>query len=83
MGLQPDAANNTLVWRLRRTDKHGVENMKLGDNTVSVICAERNHINSVATITVECAKPFQLKVIQDCGKQAFKLKKGKHVLKIK
>lgn len=83
MGLQPDGANNKLVWRLRRTDWHGVQNMKLGDNTISVVCAERTHTNSTANITVECAMPFVLKIIQPCGEQLFELAKGKHVIKIR
>ena len=82
MGIQPNGADNTLVWRLRRTDKHGVENLKLGDNTVSVICAERETKNSPASITVICAMPFELKIIQTCGEQIFKIEKGKHILKI-
>ena len=83
MGLHPSGADNTLVWRLRRSDRHGVENLKLGKNTVSVICAERENKNSPANITVVCAMPFQLKVINPLGEQSFKLDKGKHVLKIK
>ena len=83
IGLQPNGADNTLVWRLRRTDKHGVENLKLGSNTVSVVCAERENKNSPANITVECTMPFELKVIHPSGEQTFKLDKGKHVLKTK
>ena len=83
MGIQPSGADNTLVWRLRRTDKHGVENLKLGDNTVSVVCAERDNKNAPASITVDCIMPFELKIIHPSGEQTFDLEKGKHTLEVK
>ncbi len=82
MGLRPSGAENTLVWRLRRSDRHGVENLTLGKNTISVICEERENKNSSASITVVCTMPFQLKIIHPLGEQSFMVEKGKHVLRI-
>jgi glycogen debranching enzyme len=80
MGLRPDGANNSLVWKLRRTDRHGVEKFKLGKNTVSVICQKRQACTSEARITVECEKPFQLTLIRQDTKKTVELKKGKEEL---
>jgi hypothetical protein len=82
MGLRPDGADNTLIWELRRIDQHGVENLKLGKSTVSVICEERENKNAPANIVVVCDLPFHLKVIHPLGEKSFKLDKGKHLLEI-
>ena len=80
MGLRPDGAQSHLVWKLRRTDQHGVEKFKLGKNTISVICQKRKAENSEARITVECEKPFQLTLIRQGIKKTVELKKGKEEL---
>lgn len=80
IGLRPDGTNNSLVWKLRRTDRHGVEKFKLGNNTISVICERRQSAQSKATIMVECEMPFRLTVVHPHGEKTFELKKGKQEL---
>ncbi len=83
MGLRPDGVNNTLVWKLRRTDRHGVEQLKLGKNTVSLICEKRERTNSAARISVECDLPFALKVVHPSGEKLYQFTSGKHFIEIK
>jgi hypothetical protein len=63
MGLRPDGIRNALTWRLRRADRHGVERMQLGSNSISLVCSARSSATAPASITVQCQKAFQLTVI--------------------
>jgi alpha-D-ribose 1-methylphosphonate 5-triphosphate synthase subunit PhnH len=63
MGLRPDGIRSALTWRLRRTDRHGVERLKLGSNMVSVVCEARTSASAPAIISVQCQAPFQLIVV--------------------
>lgn len=82
MGLRPEGANNTLTWRIRRIDRHGVKRLKLGNNVVSVLCQQRETRESPMLLSVECSEPFQLIVIIPSGEKKFDLSKGLHDLKI-
>ena len=82
IGLQPDAATNTLAWRLRRTDRHGLEKLNLGGNTVSVICDAREDRNDATKIKVKNEKPFTLKVIHPRKEKIFLLDAGEHLIRI-
>lgn len=63
LGLRCNGAENCLTWRVRRTDRHGVQNLHFGSTTVSVVCAERSSANDPAAITIETNNPFELRVI--------------------
>lgn len=83
IGLRCDGMNSRLLWRLRRTDRHGMQKLRFGDVTVSVICAERPAAESPAEITVETDRAFELIVIHpNSGAKTFKLGIGKHNLKV-
>ncbi|MEL6823313.1 MAG: trehalase family glycosidase, partial [Calditrichota bacterium] len=61
MGLRPDGVNNALTWKLRRADRHGVVNLKLASNTVSLICSAQGN-DEKRTLNVSCKKAFRLNV---------------------
>ncbi len=78
IGLQPDAADRTLAWHLRRTDRHGIQQLQLGQNRISVICAARSTPESPADIHVECQHPFTLIVIHPSGTRPYHFESGSH-----
>ena len=80
MGLRPDAAANTLTWRLRRSDRHGVERLRLGSNTVSVVCRRRDGPESPAVLEVESEEELVLEVVHPLGDEVFEIAPGKHTL---
>lgn len=82
MGLRPDGFHNKLLWKLRRTDRHGVEQLKLGDNQVSVLCESRNSPDEAARLTIYCEKAFQLVVEVDQQETVFELQAGEHLLEV-
>ena len=38
IGIHADGASDILYWRLRLTERHGIENLRFGDNKVSIVC---------------------------------------------
>ncbi len=82
MGIKPDANKQSITWILRRTDRHGVQQLKRGGNTVSVICEKRVAKEGTAILHVECNSPIKLNIIHPLQKMSFKLKSGKHILQI-
>ena len=83
MGLRPDGIRNALTWRLRRTDRHGVEHLKLGSNTVSVVCEARASATAPAVLTVQCQNAFQLTVVHpSLGTKVFNVDAGTHSLTV-
>ena len=83
IGIRPNAARKTLLWKLDRIDRHGVENLKVGDNLISIVCEKRENKESPANIVVDCKKEFLLKVICEKKEHDFRLERGQHNLTLK
>ena len=62
LGIQADGFEKRISWRLARTDRHGIENLRFGGITASLISARRDNVSSPAEITVTTDKPFELRV---------------------
>lgn len=82
IGLRSNGADSVLTWHLRRLDRHGVEKLRFGAVTASVICEERASADAPAQITVTCDRPFTLKVLKAGGEKTLKLKAGKQTVTV-
>jgi PKD repeat protein len=80
IGLEPDAANNTLIWNLRRIDRHGIQHYRLGNNDISAIAESRTDDITPASITVQSTEPFALRVKTAAREITFHLAAGSHTL---
>jgi len=77
LGFMPKGSENKLSWNINRIDKHGIENLKFGDITATLICEKRNDINSECKITVTSNKPFELTINKNFTiERIFKIKEG-------
>lgn len=79
MGLRPDGIENSITWCLRRTDKHGVKNLRVGDSVLTLICEKRDQEKSPALVTLESSKKFEVTLIHPNGSRTIELKPGKRV----
>jgi glycogen debranching enzyme len=77
MGLRPNGTDNKIVWNIQRTDHHGVENLIISDNQISLIIEEKNDDEIQREINVSCQKPFTLTIIDGQKEMHFELKSGK------
>jgi glycogen debranching enzyme len=77
IGIQADGLRKQITWRLTRSDRHGVEHLRFGDITASLISARRENAESPAEIMVSADKPFELRV---CGRttKVFQVSVGDH-----
>ncbi|MEE9167121.1 MAG: trehalase family glycosidase [Candidatus Neomarinimicrobiota bacterium] len=82
LGLRPDGVRNQLTWHLKRIDRHGIENLRVGDVKVRVISEKRDSKSSPARLNVTCDKAFSLTVVHPSGTKTFALKAGDHSLEI-
>jgi hypothetical protein len=62
LGFRPDGVSRTLTYDLRRTDRHGIENLRMADITTSIITDNRSQNPKAAHLTVTSDKPYRLKV---------------------
>ena len=67
LGFRPDAPARRLVWRLQRIDRHGIENLRFGDISASLLCHPRESVLAAADIEVTSDKPFTLAVDANDG----------------
>jgi hypothetical protein len=63
LGFQLDAPANTITWRIRRPERHGLENLQLGGSKADLICAARSSLTDPCEITVKSTGAFTLKVL--------------------
>ncbi len=82
LGLRTDADGKRLSWRLMRRDRFGIEGLRFGDATVSLLCERRATASPSATIKVTTDRSFELIVINDGAPQKFALTAGDHRLSI-
>lgn len=83
IGLRPNGVDNSLTWHLSRIDKHGIEKLKFGNVTVSLICERRQSVNSLAIINIQTNNDFELTIERGHNNyKIFCLTKGKHQIKI-
>lgn len=81
IGLRPDGVNSLLTWHLSRIDEHGIENLKFGNVTVSLIAEKREKVVSPIILNIKCDNDFELSVEHGNNNyKVLKLSKGEHTL---
>lgn len=57
-GIKTDAQARRIEWNVRRTERHGIVRLPVGDATVELICEARESENDEPKITVVSDKPI-------------------------
>ncbi len=60
IGLRADAPANTIHWRIRKLERHGIENLHFGNKIVSLICEKRSRTDEKCVIKVVSSGDFEL-----------------------
>ncbi len=82
IGLEPDAPADTLSWYLHRSDRHGVQGYRFGDQLVDLEVAERGSADEIATITISTTDDMRLQVEAAGSWTRFELEAGTHTLEV-
>lgn len=61
LGISSDFVGRSVVWDVRQTERHGVENYAFGpDATLKMVAAKRSSADAPVKVTVSCRIPFTL-----------------------
>ncbi|MBD3422765.1 MAG: hypothetical protein GF398_21845 [Chitinivibrionales bacterium] len=82
LGIHVDAAADSLCWHVRDSGRHGIRNLRFGDNTVSLICEDRPAPLDTLHLTVETDSRFTLAVVYEGRSHAYAIDRGTHSLAI-
>jgi len=83
IGLEIDGLSNSIRWRIHRLDRHGIENIQLGDQMVSLVCHSRSSSSDPVTIDVTCEKPFVLEVVVGESTEKHEVHSGRSTIEIR
>jgi len=65
LGFDISAADTTITWRIKRTDRHGIQNLRLGGFNVDLTCEGRQSASDPCSLTVKSGGAFDLYIILD------------------
>ncbi len=61
LGILPDAAQNRIVWEIRRTERHGICSYPFGkDTTLDLICEARSNAAEAPAVHIKTNRPVEL-----------------------
>ncbi len=73
---------NQLTWNITRTDEHGIKQLQIGNNTISMIADKRKDRSKKVSIHIVCSAPFNLHIINGSKNTAIQVKAGESILSI-
>jgi glycogen debranching enzyme len=76
IGLQVNAPERAIEWRISRTDRHGVRNFKVGRATLSLICDRRSGGSDPCHIAADTDAELTLKVYRQDRLTLHRLNRG-------
>jgi hypothetical protein len=83
VGLRPQTARNRLLWDVRLVERHGVKNYPLGENnTVDLICDERDDDMVAPVLNIRTDDPFTLEVRWHDHRVVVQVAPGSHCLEL-
>ena len=73
LGIRSDAPHRRVTWRLRRPDRHGIERLRIGDATLSLVCGKRDSAAAPAAVALEADRKFEVEIIHPRGRRVITL----------
>ena len=70
-GIQADAKNEEIVWRVNLTEEHGIEKYPFGGRFVDLHCEARENTAAEPVVTVKCDSPVRVRVIWEGGEKVY------------
>ena len=82
LGIEVNAPQDSLTWRLTLSERHGIRQLKFGDNLVDLVAEDRLTADSGARVTVTSDSPFKLIVYLADKPHSYNIHAGKTELQI-
>ncbi len=78
LGIRPDVPNNSILWDIRLTKEHGVENYPFGnDGIISLKCGKRSNAAEKPVVTAKSNRDLRLILKWNDGRKTSYEVKGK------
>ncbi len=81
IGIRVDAPANTVTWRVRQTERHGIENLRFGEHVASLVCEARARADDPCSMTVTSDGSFRLVVQLPWGAFSRDVHSGRQVFR--
>jgi hypothetical protein len=82
LGIDLNVPRNTIVWHLHRTERHGLQHLKIGDFYVNLLCDERAGTDAPCHLTVTSGGAFTLQTVVKEKVVYHRIQKGKSILQV-
>ena len=82
LGIDLNVLRNTIVWHLHRTERHGLQHLKIGDFYVDLLCDERAATDAPCHLTVTSGGTFTLQTVVKEKVEHRRIQKGKSILRV-
>ncbi len=69
LGIHADMQRGEIVWRINRTERHGMERYPFGEQSVDLLCEARESSDAEPVVTVRSDSPVKVHVIWDGGEK--------------
>jgi hypothetical protein len=82
LGIDLNVPRNTIVWHVHRTERHGLQHLKIGDFYVDLLCDERAATDAPCHLTVTSGGAFTLQTVVKEKVAYHHIHKGKSILQV-
>ena len=83
LGFDLDAPGKTITWRITKTERHGISNLKLGDIRADIVCGARQAPGDPCALVVRSGGPFRLRILQNGKEMEKPIEKGEQQFVVK
>ena len=83
LGFRVNGPDDQLTWRLWLLNKHGIRNLKFGNNLVTLWCEKRETKESPVDIKGLTSSPFSLTIILEQDTVTIKQPRGRINISLK
>lgn len=80
LGFEIDGRNNLIKWNIKRNDRHGIKNVQLRDQKISLVCEPSD---KTLKIKINCEKPFRLTLTRKNKDYSYNLVSGESDIELK
>jgi hypothetical protein len=82
LGFDLNVPRNTIVWHVQRTERHGLQHLKIGEFYTDMLCDERAATDAPCQLTVTSGGTFTLQTVVKEKVVYHRIEKGKSILQV-
>jgi hypothetical protein len=82
LGIDLNVPRNTIVWHVHRTERHGLQHLKIGDFYADLLCEERAATDAPCHLTVTSGGTFTLQSVVKKKVVYHHIQRGKSILQV-